>query len=875
MVLDVKSEFERVAAALGPAASASQLLIAASTAAEQRCLEASTRRALLQETPSPSSSSPLSSASSLSSMLGGIDLGNLFGSLDIGGGGALSRSGSGSSLGSRGSLGNLSGGGGGSPGSGNGSSGGAARSPGSTSGGGGGSGSRHAFLATRSVGEVGRWLLNHLSEDPSDPSKLKWLTKMAGDLTSAGVVEVLDRCDRSNERTRTNNGEDRSPGGVFSKEAKRYLAERKRAAASLVAASAPPPAAPPPLRSYQRDVVGLVSLSWGLPLTPDVTADGGGGRAMQLFRSYDNWPGNWLVCAPTGSGKTRIFAEVIRACVENRRPGAGYLALVLVPRVLLTEQHESFLADVGLRARGVQLASHCGDTNPLTRNAWAALRALKAGGGAAAVVVTAASVLNLLNAPGVVEAGDVDLLVLDEAHHCQEDHPYRHVADRLMQAARSGGARLRVLAVSASPADDESEYGLKLKMTDLKSRLNARLHVVPEDAPEVAAVLASARKVEVHVGMRRVDMALMENMRALTIEVTLDLGDALEKAAPGAPPAAAAAIQQVLQALLQAAVLRSDGQYDESTFGAWLKNCSELAEKERCAHLQRACKLLDVMRKATWLVEDGGFEGALPYLARKAAALRQEEADEAGGSGGGGWDVGLRVSELVRRVLEDPVSSLLAGLGAGAREVVRDCFASGQLKERTFPKFWALLEYLEQYKGHSKRDSLRGMVFVRTRQAMYHVADMIRRSSQLSFFEVLEVTGHAAAAKSRAFRGAGDRHGRGMSDSEQRRVLRMFKAGGGRADASGGAKLLVATSAPEEGVDVPSCEFVVRYNAAATGIQLLQSMGRARQRVSEFVAILQDNTLDRRLHRSSQARVQNLRQYMRDNTPSPSPLVLA
>lgn len=37
-----------------------------------------------------------------------------------------------------------------------------------------------------------------------------------------------------------------------------------------------------------------------------------------------------------------------------------------------------------------------------------------------------------------------------------------------------------------------------------------------------------------------------------------------------------------------------------------------------------------------------------------------------------------------------------------------------------------------------------------------------------------------------------------------------------------------------------SCEFVVRYNAAATGIQLLQSRGRARkQQAAVFLAILQ------------------------------------
>ncbi|KAG2482608.1 hypothetical protein HYH03_018452 [Edaphochlamys debaryana] len=855
MVLDVKSQFERVAAELGPSASASQLLIAASTAAEQLCLEASTRRALLQETPSPRSSSPLGSASSLSSLLGGIDLGNLFGGLDIGGGGALSRSGSGSSLGSRGSLGSLGGGPGrGSPGSGNGSSGGAARSPGSTSGGGGGSASRYASLATWKVGEIGGWLLGHLNEGSS---KLKWLTKTAGELTPAGVVEVLDRCDRSTERTRSDNGEDRSPGGIFSKEVTRYLTERNRAAASLVAASAPPPAASPPLRSYQRDVVGLVSLSWGLPLSPEVSADGGASRAMQLFKSYGNWRGNWFFCASTGLGKTRVFTEVIRACATNRRPGCGYLALILVPRVLLTEQHEQTAIENGLVARGISVASHCGGGMPLTRDAWAQLLSEKRQGKAAAVVVTADSIRNLVEArrpdgEAVLAAGDVDLLVFDEAHHCRKNHAYAKIADALLGAARE--PRPLVLAVSASPADGDSEVILRTKIQELLQRLRARLHVVAEDDPEVAAVLARAQQSEVLVGQRPVDAALMKGLRTLTVKLAYDVGESLAESAARASAAVNAGISQ-LEALLQAVAPGADGSYSESTFGAWLKNCSELAERERCAHLQRACKLLDVMRKATWLVEDGGFEGALPYLARKAAALRQEEADEAGGSGGGGWDVGLRVSEFVRRVLEDPVSSLLAGLGSGAREVLRDCFASGQLKERTFPKFWALLEYLENYKGHRNRNSLRGIVFVRTRQAMYHVADMIRRSSQLSFFEVLEVTGHAAAAKSRAFRGAGDRHGRGMSDSEQRR------------DPSGGAKLLVATSAPEEGVDVPSCEFVVRYNAADNGIRLLQSMGRARQRLSEFVTILQENTQDLRLHRSSQDRAETLRLLLRSSCP--------
>ena len=76
----------------------------------------------------------------------------------------------------------------------------------------------------------------------------------------------------------------------------------------------------PPLRPYQSDAVGLVLSSWGLPLTPQLLPPGGGrgGAAAataareRYSRLCGGWRGNWLVCAPTGSGKTRVFVEVVR-----------------------------------------------------------------------------------------------------------------------------------------------------------------------------------------------------------------------------------------------------------------------------------------------------------------------------------------------------------------------------------------------------------------------------------------------------------------------------------------------------------------------------------------------------------------------------------
>ena len=51
--------------------------------------------------------------------------------------------------------------------------------------------------------------------------------------------------------------------------------------------------------------------------------------------------------------------------------------------------------------------------------------------------------------------------------------------------------------------------------------------------------------------------------------------------------------------------------------------------------------------------------------------------------------------------------------------------------------------------------------------------------------------------------------GGGMSTKQQRAAMEQFRQPGRR--------LLVATAAAEEGIDVPHCEVVVRYSAVQTG----------------------------------------------------------
>jgi ERCC4-related helicase len=78
-----------------------------------------------------------------------------------------------------------------------------------------------------------------------------------------------------------------------------------------------------------------------------------------------------------------------------------------------------------------------------------------------------------------------------------------------------------------------------------------------------------------------------------------------------------------------------------------------------------------------------------------------------------------------------------------------------------------------------------------------------------------------------------------------------------------GRRLLVATSAAEEGIDVQACELVVRYSAAATGIQRVQSRGRGRKPGGKYLTIVLSSTLDMRLHAKSRQEEDMMRTYLR------------
>lgn len=77
----------------------------------------------------------------------------------------------------------------------------------------------------------------------------------------------------------------------------------------------------------------------------------------------------------------------------------------------------------------------------------------------------------------------------------------------------------------------------------------------------------------------------------------------------------------------------------------------------------------------------------------------------------------------------------------------------------------------------------------------------------------------------------------------------------------GQVNCLFATSVAEEGLDVPDCNLVVRFDIYKTMIQYVQSRGRARKRNSKFIHMIQK---DNSIHRNLISEVFSGEQQMRD-----------
>ena len=109
-----------------------------------------------------------------------------------------------------------------------------------------------------------------------------------------------------------------------------------------------------------------------------------------------------------------------------------------------------------------------------------------------------------------------------------------------------------------------------------------------------------------------------------------------------------------------------------------------------------------------------------------------------------------------------------------------------------------------------------GIFFVRAIKHTQFVSKWVAQSPRLSeLVRVSAITGHTRA---------------GMSKSEQNRIMEAFR--------KGEYNLLVSTAVLHEGIDVPACNFVIRFQHITNEIAGIQARGRARADNSKMYTVM-------------------------------------
>ncbi|KAG9252647.1 uncharacterized protein F5Z01DRAFT_726455 [Emericellopsis atlantica] len=138
------------------------------------------------------------------------------------------------------------------------------------------------------------------------------------------------------------------------------------------------------------------------------------------------------------------------------------------------------------------------------------------------------------------------------------------------------------------------------------------------------------------------------------------------------------------------------------------------------------------------------------------------------------------------------------------------------------PKVGALLATLKH--EFCSQCTRRCIVFVQKRSTAVMLADLLEQPG----VKVLGIRPGFLVGRQRTFFNIAN-----VTEYQQQCVLQAFK--------DGETNCLFATTVAEEGIDIPACDLVIRFDMHQSAIQYIQSRGRARQKSSRFIAMVQEN----------------------------------
>ena len=471
---------------------------------------------------------------------------------------------------------------------------------------------------------------------------------------------------------------------------------------------------------------------------------------------------NYIVCAPTGTGKTLIVSRVISDHLKKFPNGR---VVFVVNRIALAEQQckevKSFIP--GLQAQ--HITSDCGvrlkvstvfQTNQM-------------------IVCTSGILLNELIMQELTTAkrisiNDITLLIFDECHNAKKSNPYAVIMERYLKIKFEATGRIpQVVGLTASPGAGDNPSGEVEKSLEHLQFLCALL----DASGGIKVVRENLTELVHYTNQPDFDLILTKSRSELDrflqlLNTTMKpLEDWVETITGSTCP-----VKRRLR--------------DYKSWVTQQRNASEKRFGQNERDLRSTFDNLQWYCSTLILYHELNQNEAITFLKNIVEFPDQSKATEHEKSLHRTFENFYELARKIDYQVENPKLLRL-------KKLLKDTFEANP--------------------------STKGIIFVTTIYAARLMCQWLKGVYELK--ELLKpeaITGHKLEAG-------------GMSRVSQQNIIDQFT--------EGRFNLLVSTSVLEEGLNIPACNLVVRYNHVTNEIARVQSQGRARAKDSRCYAIME------------------------------------
>ncbi|XP_074057994.1 LOW QUALITY PROTEIN: antiviral innate immune response receptor RIG-I [Macrotis lagotis] len=483
---------------------------------------------------------------------------------------------------------------------------------------------------------------------------------------------------------------------------------------------------------------------------------------------------NTIICAPTGCGKTFVALLICENHLTNNPVGQKRKVVFLAAQVPVYEQQKSVFTKHFDRL-GYKIAGICGEVAedaPVVHIV----------GNNDIIILTPQILVNNLNSGTICSLSIFTLMIFDECHNTNKNHPYNVLMINYLD---------QKLGKSASPLPQVIGLTASVGVGDAKDKSETMEHICRLCACLDASVISTVkknvrnleqvvykpekffRKVEPHLSTEFVISKLMEETENLMEKSSKEFGLTPE-------------YQLENLSKIQNRVLGTQ-KYEQ-----WIidvhKKCILLQigdknkERKICKELFLYTSHLPKYNDALIISEDARTQDAVRYL--KEFFREAESFDE--------------TEKYLTRRFEEKVQELEDISTDPGNENLK-------LHELTF-----ILE--EQYHQNPESQTI---LFVKTRALADALKKWMEENPKLSYLKPIVLTGRGKRNQNT-----------GMTLPSQKGVLDMFRDNGEN-------KILIATSVADESIDIAQCNLVILYEYVGNVIKMIQTRGRGRAKGSK------------------------------------------